>query len=86
MPQLLLVPVLVLAVTPDLRPVGGSWSRGALDTLHQHVEGHNLQLEVRRRGSPLVVDMRMESGDTLEDFVIRNNLGSKTVCNGIIEI
>ena len=85
-PQLLHVPVLVLAVTPDLRPVGGSWSRGALDTLHQHVEGHNLQLEVRRRGSPLVVDMRMDSGDTLEDFVIRNNLGSKTVCNGIIEI
>ena len=75
-PQLLHVPVLVLAVTPDLRPVGGSWSRGALDTLHQHVEGHILQLE----------DMRMESGDTLEDFVIRNNLGSKMVCNGIIEI
>ena len=86
-PQLLHVPVLVLAVTADLRPVGGSWSRGALDTLHQHVEGHTLQLEVRHQGSPLVVDMRTDSGDTLEDFVIRNNLGSKTAwkrCNGII--
>ena len=86
-PQLLHVPVLVLAVTADLRPVGGSWSRGALDTLHQHVEGHTLQLEVRQQGSPLVADMRTDSGDTLEDFVIRNNLGSKTAwkrCNGII--
>ena len=86
-PQLLHVPVLVLAVTPDLRPVGGSWSRGALDTLHHHVEGHTLQLEVRQQGSPLVADMRTDSGDTLEDFVIRNNLGSKTAwkrCNGII--
>ena len=86
-PQLLHVPVLVLAVTADLRPVGGSWSRGALDTLHHHVEGHTLQLEVRQQGSPLVADMRTDSGDTLEDFVIRNNLGSKTAwkrCNGII--